>query len=172
MTRKFPRILQLTAMAFAVVSAGAGCQQQAAQTDEAQPKAQAQAKGQAINGMTAIAPSADAIAAAKLNYSPYEPLGTDGVLVVPSIDPKFRVGLQVDVPGNYEISLAQDKCTSGVKVDLSKEPEKLLETSVLTLAAPKITFKHDSGATTQLQIEMQAGAQNNWFCNVMVRRVG
>lgn len=127
---------------------------------------------QTMNGITVLAPTEASIDAAKLDYSPYEVLGSDGVLLVPSIDPNFQIVASISNAGDYEISLAQDKCATGVSVEVSKGENAATSVNSLTLEHPKMSVKNVKGEMTKLLVKMQEGAPNNWFCNVMVRKVG
>lgn len=104
----------------------------------------------------------DMVQASAFNYKVYEFAADDlWISIVPMPPKSGDVVVRIDVPGNYDVKLTNEKCASAVNVTPS-----MGDSFALTAADPKHKIAVNKGM--QLKIAMPNTALNNYFCNVAV----
>lgn len=154
-------LLSITCVSLALATAG--CSQERSQDAQAEAASGSTATASydpSYSRFTPIAP--DQAQAATFNYKVYEFANDNSWISIIPMPPKSSdVVVEVNVAGNYEVKLTNEKCASPVNVSPS-----MGSPFVLTAANPKYKIAANKGM--RLKIAMDDTAPNNYFCNVAV----
>lgn len=118
-----------------------------------------------------VAPSKSQAETFKLDYQPFATAGESAAVIIPSVDPVPSVVLSVNSAGKYEVTLEQKECKSKVELmGLTSNADEVVGLSVDHTT--RIEFEQPDNEPRNISVKMEAGAPNNWNCNVAFRKIG